>query len=86
MPLRRLLRNYSVALGFALGQLGPPDPERQREPTAIVRLAIDEHAEADIDFACRERVGRNVIITVPLVDDPARRLDPPREPAWVRRN
>lgn len=85
--LRRLLRNYSVALGFALGQLGPLDPAQPREQTAIVRIAADERKGSPHDFVSNELAAPNTIITVPLAaDDRWRDSCPQIEPTWIRWN
>lgn len=89
--LGRAIRQYSVALGFVLGQIAPLPTTPARQPTAIVR--IEPNNGDALGFDPRERATRRQILTVPYVlsdasaDVIARSCSSVhREPDWLRKN
>lgn len=89
--LGRAIRQYSVALGFVLGQIAPLPTTPARQPTEIVRM---EPSDGDtLGFDPRERATRQHILTVPymLSDASVDVMVLPgssarREPDWLRKN
>ena len=87
----RVVRQYSVALGFVLAQIAPLPPTSVRERAAIVRT---EPTERDtFGFDPRERAADQRILTLPHtlsgpVSGHHRLPDLPRhrEPDWLRWN
>ena len=88
--LGRVVRQYSVALGFVLGQIAPLPTIPARERAAIVRSEPNERDA--LGFDPRERLPGQQILTLPhplsSAEAQAARSDFPRdrEPAWLRQN
>lgn len=89
--LGRAVRQYSVALGFVLGQIAPLPTTPARERAAIVRTEPNERDA--LGFDPRERLAGQRILTLPLASTASRDGDSAscdsrthREPAWLRKN
>ena len=87
----RTVRQYSVALGFVLGQIAPLPTAPARERAAIVRTEPNERD--GFGFDPRERLSGRRILTLPhtLADTSAGPVSTThshrdREPDWLRQN
>ncbi len=61
--ISRAVRQYSVALGFVLGQIAPLPTSLPRRQAAIVRTEPDQRDSQGFDP--RERVSPRLVLTVP---------------------
>lgn len=88
--ISQTLRQYSVALGFVLGQIGQLPIALPRQPAPIVRTEPDQRDV--LGFDPRERISATGILTTPLhliasggnhtaTGSPLR-----QDPDWIRRN
>ena len=87
----RAVRQYSVALGFVLGQIAPLPTTPARERAAIVRTEPNERDA--LGFDPRERLSGKRILTLPHTlsgpDEQVPGLSDTRgyrEPDWLRQN